>query len=216
MNIILIGPPGAGKGTQAKRMIDRLEVPQISTGDMFRAAVKDGTPMGLKAKEYMDKGGLVPDEVVIGVVDERLKKNDCIKGYVLDGFPRTLEQARALDELLTKAGSSINHVVVIDVPDNFLVSRLTGRLTCRNAACGNMHHVETYKPKVEGKCDKCGTELYIRDDDKEETIRQRLTNYHNQTSPLIEYYSSKGIVRKVDGTGSMVDVEKAITKAIGA
>jgi len=216
MNIILIGPPGAGKGTQAKRMIDRLAVPQISTGDMFRAAVKEGTPMGLKAKEYMDKGGLVPDEVVIGVVDERLKKDDCKKGYVLDGFPRTLEQARALDELLLKAGSKIDHVVVIDVPDNFLVSRLTGRLTCRNAACGNMHHVETYKPKVEGKCDKCGSELYIRDDDKEETIRQRLTNYHNQTSPLIEYYSAKEIVRKVDGTGSMESVEKAITSSIGA
>ncbi|HEY9161999.1 MAG TPA: adenylate kinase [Desulfomonilia bacterium] len=215
MNIILIGPPGAGKGTQAKRMIDRLGVPQISTGDMFRAAVKEGTPMGLKAKEYMDKGGLVPDEVVIGVVGERLKKDDCVKGYVLDGFPRTLEQARALDELLEKSGSKLDHVVVIDVPDDFLVSRLTGRLTCRDSACGNMHHMVTYKPKVEGKCDKCGGELYIRDDDKEATIRQRLTNYHNQTSPLIEYYTKKGIVRKVDGTGSMEDVEKAIAAAIG-
>jgi len=215
MNIILIGPPGAGKGTQAKRMIVRLGVPQISTGDMFRAAVKEGTPMGLKAKEYMDKGGLVPDEVVIGVVGERLKKDDCVKGYVLDGFPRTLEQARALDELLEKSGSKLDHVVVIDVPDDFLVSRLTGRLTCRDSACGNMHHMVTYKPKVEGKCDKCGGELYIRDDDKEATIRQRLTNYHNQTSPLIEYYTKKGIVRKVDGTGSMEDVEKAIAAAIG-
>jgi adenylate kinase len=215
MNIILIGPPGAGKGTQAKRMIDRLGVPQISTGDMFRAAVKEGTPMGLKAKEYMDKGGLVPDEVVIGVVGERLKKDDCKKGYVLDGFPRTLEQARALDELLEKSGSKLDHVVVIDVPDDFLVSRLTGRLTCRDSSCGNMHHMVTYKPKVEGKCDKCGGELYIRDDDKEVTIRQRLTNYHNQTSPLIEYYSKKGIVRKVNGTGSMEEVEKAITSAVG-
>jgi adenylate kinase len=216
MNIILIGPPGAGKGTQAKRMIDRLNVPQISTGDMFRAAVKEQTPMGLKAKEYMDKGGLVPDEVVIGVVGERLRKDDCKKGYVLDGFPRTLEQAKALDELLAKSGSKLNHVVVIDVPDEFLVSRLTGRLTCRNSSCGNMHHIATFKPKVEGKCDKCGSELYIRDDDKEATIRQRLTNYHNQTSPLIEYYSAKGVVRKVNGTGSMEEVDKAITLAIGA
>jgi adenylate kinase len=216
MNIILIGPPGAGKGTQAKRMIDRLGVPQISTGDMFRAAVKEGTPMGLKAKEYMDKGALVPDEVVIGVVDERLKKDDCKKGYVLDGFPRSLEQAKALDAMLAKSGSKLDHVVVIDVPDDYLVSRLTGRLTCRNSACGNMHHVETYKPKLAGKCDKCGSELYTRDDDKEETIRQRLTNYHNQTSPLIDYYGTKGIVRKVDGTGSMPQVEAAITKVIGA
>jgi len=216
MNIILIGPPGAGKGTQAKRMIDRLGVPQISTGDMFRAAVKEGTPMGLKAKEYMDKGALVPDEVVIGVVDERLKKDDCKKGYVLDGFPRSLEQAKALDAMLAKSGAKLDHVVVIDVPDDFLVSRLTGRLTCKNSACGNMHHAVTYKPKVEGKCDKCGSELYTRDDDKEDTIRQRLTNYHNQTSPLIDYYGAKGIVRKVDGTGTMPQVEEAITKAIGA
>jgi len=216
MNIILIGPPGAGKGTQAKRMIDRLGVPQISTGDMFRAAVKEGTPMGLKAKEYMDKGALVPDDVVIGVVEERLKKDDCKKGYVLDGFPRSLDQARALDAMLNKSGSKLDHVVVIDVPDDFLVSSLTGRLTCKNSACGNMHHIETYKPKVEGKCDKCGSDLYTRDDDKEETIRQRLTNYHKQTSPLIDYYGDKGIVRKVDGTGTMPQVEAAITAAIGA
>ena len=216
MNIILIGPPGAGKGTQAQRMIDRLKVPQISTGDMFRAAVKAGSPMGTKAKEYMDKGALVPDEVVIGVVEERLVKDDCKSGYILDGFPRTLEQARALDALLERLGSKLDHVVVINVPDDFLVSRLTGRLSCRNSACGNMHHAVTGKPKVEGKCDKCGSDLYIRDDDKEETIRQRLTNYHSQTAPLIDYYSKKNVVRSIDGTGAMKDVEAAITKAIGA
>ena len=214
MNIILIGPPGAGKGTQAKRMVERLSIPQISTGDMFRAAVQAGTPMGRKAKEYMDKGSLIPDDVVIGVVDERLKKDDCKHGYVLDGFPRTLEQAKALDGLLAMAGSKLDHVVVIAVPDDYLVQRLTGRRTCKG--CGYMHHIEFDKPKKEGICDKCGGELYLRDDDKEETIRQRLTTYNQQTAPLIEYYSAKGIVRTIDGTGAMNKVENAIKVTIGA
>lgn len=214
MNIILIGPPGAGKGTQAKRMIDRLGVPQISTGDMFRAAVKEGTPMGLKAKECMDKGALVPDEIVIGVVKERFQKPDAKKGFVLDGFPRTIEQAKALDALLTEMGTKLDHVVVIEVPDDFLVERLTGRRTCK--ACGYMHHVKFDAPKTEGVCDKCSGDLYLRDDDKEATIRDRLTTYHGQTSPLIEYYGKAGIVRKVDGTKSMEDVQGAIKKAIGA
>ncbi|HDP24218.1 MAG TPA: adenylate kinase [Deltaproteobacteria bacterium] len=214
MKIILIGPPGAGKGTQAKRMIDRLGVPQISTGDMFRAAVKEGTPMGLKAKEYMDKGVLVPDDVVIGVVEERFGKPDCAGGFVLDGFPRTQEQARALDGILDKMGTTLDHVVVIEVPDDYLVNRLTGRRTCRG--CNYMHHIEYDPPKKEGVCDKCGGELYQRDDDKEETIRQRLKTYHAQTSPLITYYSGKGIVRTIDGTGSMEQVQKAIRDAIGA
>jgi len=214
MNIILIGPPGAGKGTQAKRMVERLSIPQISTGDMFRAAVQAGTPMGRKAKEYMDKGSLIPDDVVIGVVDERLKKDDCKHGYVLDGFPRTIEQAKALDGLLAMAGSKLDHVVVIAVPDDYLVQRLTGRRTCKG--CGYMHHIEFDKPKKEGICDKCGGELYLRDDDKEETIRQRLTTYNQQTSPLIEYYSAKGIVRTIDGTGAMNKVENAIKVTIGA
>ncbi len=214
MNIILIGPPGAGKGTQAKRMIDRLEVPQISTGDMFRAAVKDGTPMGVKAKEYMDKGALVPDEVVIGVVDERFQKPDAKKGFILDGFPRTIDQAKALDGLLDKLGIKLDHVVVIEVPDDYLVERLTGRRTCKG--CGYMHHIEFDPPKTEGVCDKCGAELYQRDDDQEATIRERLTNYHAQTSPLIDYYSKNEIVRKIDGTGSMENVQDAIKVAIGA
>jgi adenylate kinase len=214
MNIILIGPPGAGKGTQAKRMIDRLGVPQISTGDMFRAAVKEGTPMGLKAKECMDKGALVPDDIVIGVVKERFQKPDAQKGFVLDGFPRTLEQAKALDGLLKDMGKKLDHVVVIEVPDDFLVERLTGRRTCKG--CGYMHHVKFDPPKKEGVCDKCSGELYLRDDDKEATIRDRLTTYHGQTSPLIEYYGKASIVRKVDGTQSMESVQAAITKAIGA
>lgn len=213
MNIILIGPPGAGKGTQAKRMIDRLGVPQISTGDMFRAAVKEGTPMGKKAKEYMDKGALVPDDVVIGVVKERFEKPDAKKGFVLDGFPRTLEQAKALDGLLSDMGTKLDHVVVIEVPDDNLVGRLTGRRTCRG--CGYMHHVEFDPPKKEGTCDKCGGELYLRDDDKESTIRERLATYHGQTSPLINYYSKANVVRKIDGTKSMEEVQKSITKAIG-
>ena len=214
MRIILIGPPGAGKGTQAKRMIDRLQVPQISTGDMFRAAVGEGTPMGIKAKEYMDKGALVPDEVVIGVVEERFEKDDCKKGFILDGFPRTLEQAGALDRLLEKMGSQLDHVVVIDVPDESLVERLTGRRTCRG--CGYMHHVKFDAPKVDGVCDKCGGELYQRDDDQEATIRQRLNGYHAQTAPLIDYYSKSDKVRMIDGTMTMQEVEAAVTKAIGA
>lgn len=214
MNIILIGPPGAGKGTQATRMIDRLGVPQISTGDMFRAAVKEGTPMGKKAKEYMDKGALVPDDVVIGVVKERFAKPDCKKGFILDGFPRTLEQAKALDGLLKDLGTKLDHVVVIEVPDDYLVKRLTGRRTCRG--CNYMHHIEFDPPKKAGVCDKCGGELYQRDDDQEATIRQRLTTYHGQTSPLIEYYGKQNIVRKINGTLSMEQVQDEIKKAIGA
>ncbi|HON39586.1 MAG: adenylate kinase [Desulfomonilia bacterium] len=213
MNIILIGPPGAGKGTQAKRMIDRLGVPQISTGDMFRAAVKEGSPMGKKAKEYMDKGALVPDDVVIGVVKERFQKPDTKKGFILDGFPRTLEQAKALDKLLSDLGTRLDHVVVIEVPDDNLVGRLTGRRTCKG--CGYMHHVKFDPPKKEGVCDKCGGELYLRDDDKEATIRDRLSTYHAQTSPLIDYYSKSGIVRKIDGTRSMEEVNKEIFQSIG-
>ncbi len=214
MNIILIGPPGAGKGTQATRMIDRLGVPQISTGDMFRAAVKEGSPMGKKAKEYMDKGALVPDDVVIGVVKERFQKPDCKKGFILDGFPRTLEQAKALDGLLKDLGTKLDHVVVIEVPDDYLVKRLTGRRTCRG--CNYMHHIEFDPPKKAGVCDKCGGELYQRDDDQEATIRQRLTTYHGQTSPLIEYYGKQNIVRKINGTLSMEKVQDEIKKAIGA
>jgi adenylate kinase len=214
VNIILIGPPGAGKGTQATRMIERLQVPQISTGDMFRAAVKEGTPMGKKAKEYMDKGALVPDEVVIGVVKERFQKPDCKKGFILDGFPRTLDQAKALDGLLKDLGTKLDHVVVIEVPDDYLVERLTGRRTCKG--CNYMHHIKFDPPKKAGVCDKCGAELYQRDDDKEETIRQRLTNYHNQTSPLIAYYGKQNVVRMIKGTGSMVQVQDAVKAAIGA
>jgi adenylate kinase len=181
---------------------------------MFRAAVKEGTPMGKKAKEYMDKGALVPDEVVIGVVNERFQKPDCKKGFILDGFPRTLDQAKALDELLKNLGTKLDHVVVIEVPDDYLVERLTGRRTCKG--CNYMHHIKFDAPKKEGVCDKCGAELYQRDDDKEATIRQRLTNYHSQTSPLIEYYGKQNIVRMINGTKSMEQVQDAVKAAIGA
>jgi adenylate kinase len=170
--------------------------------------------MGKKAKEYMDKGALVPDDVVIGVVNERFGKPDCKKGFILDGFPRTLDQAKALDELLKNLSTKLDHVVVIEVPDDYLVERLTGRRTCKG--CNYMHHVKFDPPKKAGVCDKCGAELYQRDDDKEETIRQRLTNYHNQTSPLIEYYGKQNIVRMINGTGSMQQVQDAVKAAIGA
>lgn len=172
MNIIMLGPPGAGKGTQAKMLVEKFGIPQISTGDMLRAAVAEGTELGKKAKEYMDKGQLVPDEVVIGIVEERLKKSDCEKGFILDGFPRTVPQAEALDKILEKMGKKIDYVINIVVPDVEILKRLTGRRTCKQ--CGAMYHVIYNPPKQEGVCDKCGGELYQRDDDKEETIKNRL------------------------------------------
>lgn len=195
-------------------LIDKLGVPQISTGDIFRAALKEGTPMGLKAKTYMDKGELVPDDVVIGVVEERLTKPDLDKGYMLDGFPRTLAQAEALDKILKTQSKSINHAILVDVPDEELVARLSGRRTCRNSDCGAMFHVMFNAPKVEGKCDKCGSELYQRDDDSEATIRERLTVYNKQTSPLINYYENKGLLRRVKGVGPIQEIFAAIQKVL--
>lgn len=198
MNIIMLGPPGAGKGTQAQMLAEKYGIPQISTGDMLRAAVAEGTELGKKAKEYMDKGQLVPDEVVIGIVKERLSKPDCEKGFILDGFPRTVAQAEALDKMLAEMGKKIDYVINIVVPDEEILKRLTGRRTCRK--CGAMYHVIYNPPKVEGVCDKCGGELYQRDDDKEETIKNRLSVYHSQTAPLIEYYRKKGVLVDIDGT----------------
>lgn len=195
-------------------LIDKLNVPQISTGDIFRAALKEGTPMGLKAKTYMDKGELVPDEVVIGVVEERLTKPDLDKGYMLDGFPRTLPQAEALDKILKTQGKGIDHAVLVDVPDEELVKRLSGRRTCKNSECGSMFHVMFNPPKKEGICDKCGSELYQRDDDKEATIRERLTVYNSQTAPLIDYYGGKGLLRRVKGVGPINEIFAAIEKVL--
>ncbi len=213
MNIIMLGPPGAGKGTQAKMLVDRLGIPQVSTGDMLREAVKEGTDLGIKAKEYMDAGKLVPDEVVIGIVKERLAQPDCGKGFILDGFPRTIPQAQALDEALKGLGKRIDHVVNVAVPAEELVARLTGRRTCKQ--CGAMFHVVFNPPEKEGVCDKCGGELYQRDDDKEETIRQRLRVYEDQTSPLIDYYGKQGVLHDIDGRRSIDEIFQDILKVLG-
>jgi len=209
MNIILLGPPGAGKGTQAKMLIDEYQIPQISTGDILRAAVKEGTRLGKEAKSYMDKGELVPDSVVIGIVEERIQEPDCKKGYMLDGFPRTVPQAEALDDMLGKLSAQIDHVVSIEVANEELVKRLTGRRTCRE--CGAGYHVMFDPPKVEGICDKCGGELYQRDDDNEETVSSRLNVYESQTLPLIDYYKVKGKIRPIDGVGEIKEIFERIT-----
>ncbi len=210
MNLILLGGPGAGKGTQAKMLIEKFKIPQISTGDILRAAVKEGTEMGKKAKEYMDAGKLVPDEVVIGIIEDRLKQSDAKQGFILDGFPRTVPQAEALDKTLAKLSSKIDHVVSIDVDEEALVTRLTGRRTCKNQACGQMFHVQFTPPKKEGICDKCGSELYQRDDDNETTVRSRLATYNQATKPLIDYYAQKGLVRQVKGVGGISDIFNTI------
>lgn len=215
MRIVLLGGPGSGKGTQAKKLVERLKIPQISTGDIFRAALQEGTPMGLKAKTYMDKGELVPDDVVIGVIEERLAKPDLEKGYMLDGFPRTLGQAEALDRILAAQSKFIDHAVLVDVPDEELVVRLSGRRTCPNAACGAMYHVKFNPPKQKGICDVCGGELYQRDDDKEATIRERLGVYNQQTAPLIDYYEKKGLLRRVAGLGPIDEIFARIEKVLG-
>mgnify|MGYP001773474746 CR=1 FL=1 len=204
MRLVLLGAPGAGKGTQAKKLIEKYSIPQISTGDILRKAVADGTPLGKEAKSYMDRGELVPDSVVIGIIRERLKENDCKNGYILDGFPRNVAQAKALDEMLNSLNSPLDFAISIDVPFDELMKRLTGRRTCKS--CGQMYNIYFSPPKKEGVCDKCGGELYQRDDDKEETIRKRLEVYEAQTAPVIGYYKEKGILRSVPGTGSIDEI----------
>ncbi len=214
MRIVLLGGPGSGKGTQAKKLVDKLGIPQVSTGDIFRAALKEGTPMGLKAKTYMDKGELVPDEVVIGVVEERLAKPDLDPGFMLDGFPRTLPQAEALDRILAAQRKPIDHAILVDVPAEDLVTRLSGRRTCKNSKCGMMYHVRFNPPKKEGICDTCGQELYQRGDDTETTVRERLAVYDKQTAPLIDYYEKKGLLRRVAGVGPIDQIFAAIEKVL--
>ncbi len=204
MRIVLLGAPGAGKGTQAKKLIEKYGVPQISTGDLLRAAVAAGTPLGKEAKSYMDKGELVPDSVVLGMVEERLKKDDCKKGYILDGFPRNTAQAEALDKMLASLNMSLTAAVSVDVPFDDLMKRLTGRRTCKS--CGQMYNVYFSAPKKEGTCDKCNGELFQRDDDKEATIKKRLEVYTAQTEPLMGYYRNKGILQSVSGTGSIDEI----------
>jgi adenylate kinase len=213
MDLILLGPPGSGKGTQAKKMVDRYHCPQISTGDMLRQALKEKTPLGLEAKQYMDQGKLVPDEVVVGIVRERLKAADCKGGFILDGFPRTVPQAEALGTTLKAMNRGIDHVISIEVANAELLKRLGGRRTCRN--CGAMSHLVFDPPKKEGVCDTCGGELYQRADDQEKTIRERLKVYDAQTAPLIHYYKEKGLLRAIDGIGEVEEIFQRIVKAIG-
>jgi len=201
LGIILLGPPGAGKGTQAKKISDEFAIPQISTGDMLREAVNKGTEMGKKAKSFMDQGGLVPDEVVIGIVKDRLQANDCDKGFILDGFPRTIPQAQALDRVTNDLKKEIRVVLSLEVDEKELMERLCGRRTC--PGCKAMYHIKFNLPKVEGKCDKCGTALIQRDDDKEETIKARLVNYKKMTEPLLQYYKGTGKIRSVMATGDI-------------
>lgn len=197
MNILFMGPPGAGKGTQAERITKQFAIPHISTGDAFRLAVSQKTPLGVKAKEYMDQGKLVPDEITIGIVKERLKQDDCRNGFLLDGFPRTISQAEALDEILASMGRKVEHVINLAVDMNLLFARITGRRVCRS--CGATYHVAFNPPKAENVCDKCGGELYQRPDDTEEKVGTRLNEYTNKTAPLLAYYDRKGLLREVNG-----------------
>jgi adenylate kinase len=208
MRLVFLGAPGAGKGTQAKRLVEKYGIPQISTGDLLRAAVSAGTALGKEAKSYMDRGELVPDSVVLGMVKERLSQDDCKKGFILDGFPRNVAQAEALDKMLAEMNMPLDIALNLDVPFDDLMKRLTGRRTCKS--CGQMYNVYYSPSKVEGKCDKCGGELFQRDDDKEETIRKRLEVYKAQTEPLIDYYSKKGILKSVSGTGSIDEIFNSI------
>lgn len=212
MDLILFGPPGAGKGTQAQFLVEMFKIPQISTGDMLRAAVKAGSPLGIKAQEIMSQGGLVSDEIVLGIVAERLTQSDCRDGFVLDGFPRTIPQADALAEILEQAGRTIDCVLSLEVDSEEIVKRLSGRRSC--PACGKGYHVEFDAPLVEGVCNVCGAVLVQRADDKEGTVRNRLQVYEQQTAPLKEYYNSKSILRSIPGTGSIAEIQQRIAAAL--
>lgn len=214
MKIIMLGAPGAGKGTQAKRIAEKYTIPHISTGDIFRANIKNGTDLGKKAKEYMDQGLLVPDELTCDLVMDRIQQDDCKNGFVLDGFPRTIPQAEALDEALNKIGQKMDYAIDVDVPDENIVNRMGGRRAC--LSCGATYHVEFNPTKTEGICDACGAQTVLRDDDKPETVQKRLTVYHDQTQPLIDYYKNQGILKSVDGTQPMEAVFDAIVGILGA
>ena len=214
MKIIMLGAPGAGKGTQAKQIADKYSIPHISTGDIFRANIKNGTELGKKAKQYMDQGALVPDELTCDLVMDRIQQDDCKNGFVLDGFPRTIPQAEALDAALGKINEKMDYAIDVDVPDENIVNRMSGRRACLN--CGATYHLISIPPKVEGICDRCGSEIVLREDDKPETVQKRLKVYHEQTQPLIDYYKNQGILRSVDGTQPMDEVFKAIVTILGA
>jgi len=212
MNLILFGPPGAGKGTQAKFIVDSFNIPQISTGDMLRSAVKEQTPLGLVAKQLMESGSLVPDDVVLGIVRERVVLPDCVNGFVLDGFPRTIPQADALELILGQMNKGIDHVISLDVDNAAIVERLSGRRTC--PSCGMGFHLVYDPPKVAGRCDSCGAALIQREDDREETVKNRLAVYEQQTEPLKAYYEQAGLLRHVDGGGAIQDIQHQIKKVI--
>lgn len=213
MKIIMLGAPGAGKGTQAKKIAAKYDIPHISTGDIFRANIKEGTELGKKAKTYMDQGLLVPDELVVDLVVDRLQQDDCKKGYVLDGFPRTIPQAESLDAALAKLGEKMDYAIDVNVPDENIVNRMGGRRAC--VGCGATYHIVYNPTKTEGICDTCGEALILRDDDKPETVQKRLDVYHQQTQPLIDYYKKADILKTVDGTVDMEDVFKAIVQILG-
>ena len=214
MKVIMLGAPGAGKGTQAKKIAAKYQIPHISTGDIFRANIKEGTELGKKAKEYMDQGLLVPDELTVDLVIDRVKQDDCKNGYVLDGFPRTIPQAESLDAALAKMGQKVDYAINVEVPDENIISRMSGRRAC--VGCGATYHIKYNPPKAEGICDACGEKLILRDDDKPETVQKRLGVYHDQTQPLIDYYGKAGVLKEVDGTVDMEDVFQAIVDILGA
>jgi adenylate kinase len=214
MKIIMLGAPGAGKGTQAQMIAEKFNIPHISTGDIFRANLKNGTELGKKAKVYMDQGLLVPDELTVELLLDRVANEDCKDGYVLDGFPRTIPQADVLDNELTKLGDKVDFAINVDVPDENIVRRMSGRRACLK--CGATYHIEHIPPVKEGICDKCGSELVQREDDKAETVQNRLSVYHEQTQPLIEYYDKKGILKTVDGTKDMQEVFSDIVAILNA
>lgn len=212
MKIIMLGAPGAGKGTQAKMIAEKYAIPHVSTGDIFRANIKEGTELGKEAKKYMDQGLLVPDELTVKILLDRVAKDDCKNGYVLDGFPRTIPQAQVLDNALEELGDKIDYAIDVEVPDENIIKRMSGRRAC--LGCGATYHIEHIPPKKDGVCDTCGQELVLRDDDQPETVKNRLEVYHEQTQPLIDFYTEKGILKTVDGTKDMKDVFVAIVSIL--
>ena len=213
MKIIMLGAPGAGKGTQAKQIAAKYSIPHISTGDIFRANIKNNTELGQKAKTYMDKGELVPDELVVDLIMDRFKEADCANGYVLDGFPRTIPQAEALDKALSANGESVDYAINVEVPDENIINRMSGRRSCKD--CGAIFHVQYNPPKKENCCDVCGGELVLRDDDKAETVKKRLDVYHEQTAPLIAHYKEAGSLHEIDGTQDIKVVFEEIKSILG-
>lgn len=213
LRIVLLGPPGAGKGTQAKLLQEEFQACQLSTGDILRKAVADQSPVGKEAAEYINRGALVPDSVIVKLVAERLNDKDCRQGFILDGFPRTIPQAQSLEEILKKMGLALHHVLLMQVPTELIVERLAGRRTCRD--CGAPYHRSFDPPKQEGICDRCGGELRQRDDDREETVRARLDVYDAQTAPLVDYYRQRGILREIDGVGKVEDIQNRVIQALG-